>query len=329
MAKPIKTILLTALPASGKSEVRSYLDSLSNEECLKHFAIGETVQLDDYPYVHLMRRIDDELETMGRGRVFFHAGDKPFQHTIDWGTLIELLNEDFDDLHKKPEIKPESAAKWLFERYDRARKVVGGEPIFAAMEEAAVKELAEKLEKEIQDLLDEKLRVMAKSLDGKTIVIEFARGGPDGSDMPLADCYGYKYSFEKLSEAIVSDAAILYIWVTPEESRRKNFARSKPGEEGSILFHGVPIDVMMGDYGCDDMEYLIKTSDKPSTVKVEINGNVYYLPVGRFDNRVDKTSFIRDYEQAEWPQEDWNALRDGLNKAFSGLLEQYRLLHEK
>jgi len=28
------------------------------------------------------------------------------------------------------------------------------------------------------------------------------------------------------------------------------------------MFHGVPIRVMMNDYGCDDIEYLLSVSDR-------------------------------------------------------------------
>ena len=69
-----------ALPASGKSEVRKYLAGLSPERCRDEFHIGPTVQLDDFPYVHLMRRIDDELAAAGGGRLFFQSPEKPFQN---------------------------------------------------------------------------------------------------------------------------------------------------------------------------------------------------------------------------------------------------------
>ena len=65
MDRPIDTILLTALPASGKSEVRRYLAELDPEAVREGFHMGETVQLDDYPYVHMMRRISEELIQLG------------------------------------------------------------------------------------------------------------------------------------------------------------------------------------------------------------------------------------------------------------------------
>src|SRR5438445_6161715 len=54
MSEILDVLLLLALPASGKSEVRRYLASLSPEQCRGDFHLGPTVQLDDYPYVHMM-----------------------------------------------------------------------------------------------------------------------------------------------------------------------------------------------------------------------------------------------------------------------------------
>ena len=60
MTTLIDTLLLFSLPASGKSEVRRYLAHLTPQQCRDDFGLGPTAQLDDYPYVHLMHRIDDE-----------------------------------------------------------------------------------------------------------------------------------------------------------------------------------------------------------------------------------------------------------------------------
>lgn len=61
-----KVVLLQALPASGKSEVRNFMANIEPERLKKEFHIGENLQLDDFPYVHMMRRIDNELEAMAR-----------------------------------------------------------------------------------------------------------------------------------------------------------------------------------------------------------------------------------------------------------------------
>ena len=150
-------------------------------------------------------------------------------------------------------------------------------------------------------------------------MIEAARGGPDGAAMPLPSPLGYRHSLATFSDAILSRASILYVWVTPEESRRKNHERTDPNDPGSILHHGVPMAVMLGDYGCDDMDWLIRQSDRADTVRVETRGKTFHLPVARFDNRRDKTTFVRA-ERSAWASEDVEALHGGLGEAFGRLV---------
>ena len=50
-----KVVLLQALPASGKSEVRNFMANIEPERLKQEFHIGENLQLDDFPYVHMMR----------------------------------------------------------------------------------------------------------------------------------------------------------------------------------------------------------------------------------------------------------------------------------
>ncbi|MBI5508937.1 MAG: hypothetical protein HY903_09305 [Deltaproteobacteria bacterium] len=318
MAEILDTVLLLALPASGKSEVRKYLAGMSPEVCKRDFHMGETVQLDDFPYVHMMRQLDVALGALGKPSVFFHAGDRPFKDPRDWGTLIHLVNEDHADLIAKKSKKPESAAQWLLKRFDAARKKVGAPAVFVALDKATQDAVCDKLEKEAQALLTDKLGNYPTSLKGKTLVIEFARGGAQGSAMPLSPPFGYAYSIGELSPKILSKACILYIWVTPEESRRKNDARANPDDPGSILHHGVPIEVMLKDYGCDDMAHLIERSDQPDTVRIEAHGKTYHLPVARFDNRTDKTSFVRN-DRKDWKPAEIQALHDGLKGALGRL----------
>lgn len=323
MTDTLDTVLLLALPASGKSEVRRYLDLLSPQECQGDFHMGPTVQLDDFPYVHLMRRIDDELEAMGEPRIFFQTAAKPFRDTKDWGTLIKLINEDYEDLVEKRIHQPDSAAAYIMKRIDSAAKKVGLPARLDDLRDEVRKVVSDKIEGDAAEQLKDKHEGYPDTLDGKTLVIEFARGGPDGSDMPLPKEYGYAYSLGMLSDAILSKSVILYIWVTPEESRRKNDARADPDDPGSILNHGVPIDVMMGDYGCDDLDWLEKQSEKPGNITVESNGKKYFLPLARFDNRVDKTTFIRG-EREQWKAEDIKAVHEGLRGALDSLWENYR-----
>jgi len=115
------------------------------------------------------------------------------------------------------------------------------------------------------------------------------------------------------------------VWVTPEESRRKNTERANPKKQqaGSVtlsLHHGVPMAVMMNEYGCDDMAYLMEQSGQPDTVKVEAHGKTYMLPIARFDNRQDKTTFVRE-DPSQWAKEDVAALHAGLAEALAKLAQ--------
>lgn len=318
MAKLIDVVLLLALPASGKSEVRRYLGSLSPQACREEMHLGETVQLDDYPYVHLMRRISQELRDLGHDGVFFDSNDVPMKEGRDWGTLIELLNGDFADLMQRRRPAPSSAGAWLLDRFDAARERVGADPSFRKLPPELRPKLVAAIEPDAAELLRDKNAGVPETLEGKTIVIEFARGGPDGSAMPLEAPCGYRYSLGRLSPEILGRAAILYIWVMPEESRRKNQERADPNNPGSILHHGVPMAVMLGDYGCDDMEWLAARSPRPGTVAVEAHGRTFYLPLARFDNRKDKTSFVRA-DPRTWNKEDVHALHSGLAEALGRL----------
>ena len=153
--------------------------------------------------------------------------------------------------------------------------------------------LAGILENECRAMLDEKQAAYPDTFENKTIIIECARGGPDGSSMPLTGTFGYQYSLPMFCPEILEKAVVLYIWVTPEESRRKNADRADPNDPGSNLHHGVPLAVMLGDYGCDDMNYLLENTEKQNTLTVNAYGRKWFLPIGIFDNRVDKTSFLR------------------------------------
>lgn len=245
MAEIFDTLLLLALPASGKSEVRNFLTNKDPEL----FHMGETIQLDDYPYVHIQLVIDEELKAMGEPRIYHHEDDAggrngPFIDAYDWCALIELLNEDYHEILVGKAENPKNAAIRLFERLDAASVRVGGVAKIAALSAKVRAQLEEKLEAEARELFDDKIKNVLKSREGKTIVIEFSRGGPVGV-RPLPEYYGYAASLPCLSDELLKRAAILYIWVTPEESRRKNRDRARPGEDKSILFHGTPESVML------------------------------------------------------------------------------------
>ena len=134
MARTIDVLLLLALPASGKSELRRYLAHLDSRVAEEDLHLGPTVQLDDYPYVHMMRRISQELALMGEDPVFFADAASSFTEPRDWGTLMQMLNEDYGLLGATI-ARPESTALWLFERLDRARRAVGAVPAFGLLDD--------------------------------------------------------------------------------------------------------------------------------------------------------------------------------------------------
>jgi hypothetical protein len=289
--------------------------------------MGDSVQLDDFPYVHMMRRVDEELEKAGEKHLYFPSPDKPFHDPCSWGTLIHLLNEDFEDLLAKKIEKTASAATLLFDRFDRAAAKSGAKARVASLPESSRRRIADALEREARDMLDGKQKGYPDTLEGKTVVIEFARGGPHGASMPLSAPLGYLYSVGELSAKILERAAILYVWVTPEESRRKNRERGDPNDPGSILHHCVPIDVMMNDYGCDDMDWLEANSDRKGTITIPAHGKEFRIPIARFDNRKDKTSFLREDEKRWNPaevQDIHRSMKEGLDRLMVAWKERNR-----
>ncbi len=319
MTQLIDTLLLLALPASGKSEIRRYLEHLDQRIAAEELHLGPTTQLDDYPYVHLMRRIDEELESMGDPPIFCADAATPFLEPLDWGTLIHLLNEDYRLLGTEVQ-RPASAASWLFDRVDDARREVGAEARLEKLPIRTRQALDEILEEEAEAVWEDLSQAASGWRPGNTVVIEFARGGPSGASLPLSAPYGYQYSLGQLSGEIRSRSSILFVWVTPEESRRRNQARARPGREGdaSILHHGVPEAVMMGDYGTDDLPWLIEQGGG-SVVRVGEGADISEIPVAVFDNRLDHTSFLRA-DPEEWPESAVAALHAELKSAFDRLV---------
>lgn len=326
MTALIDTLLLFSLPASGKSEVRRYLANLTPEQCRNDFGLGPTAQLDDYPYVHFMHRIDDELLAAGHHYVFYKGPNRPFRDDWSWAVLIELLNEDFANLVAGRQIEAASAAQNLFDRFDAAHAKVGLHPNLGDVPWRIRRKVGEALEHEVREEMDALNRQAAQGTEGKTIVIEAARGGANGSAYPLTPPYGYDTAFQTLSPDIMSRASVLYIWVDPKESRRKNIERGRPDGQGSILHHSVPMEVMLQQYGTDDMDYLLSQSDKPGTIRVErilvendkYVSRAFYLPFGRLDNRVDLTTFVR-VPKEQWAPADVKRLHDGLGAGFASI----------
>ena len=306
-----------ALPASGKSETRRYLKTLTAEDT-KKFHLGETsTQVDDFPYVDGMKKIDEAAIKVFGHTIFFNTTDFNLFNDYDWATLIYLINDDyFDILECNPKIPSKyekDPVDWLFNRYDVASVKTGQLPArFFNLKEKYGEEKFNEFKKECYPLCNTLLHDK----------YEFARGGTKGETAPLKPPFGYEFSLSCFDKKILSNAAILYIWVTPEESRRKNNERANPDDPGSNLFHGVPINVMLGDYGCDDMSYLIEHTEKPHTITVKKGNDVKYIPIGIFDNRVDKTSFLRG-DISNWKEDQIIEMTNSIKTATDTMWAEY------
>ena len=164
-------------------------------------------------------------------------------------------------------------------------------------------------------------------MEGKTIIFEFARGGTKGEKSPLKPPFGYEFSLSCFDKRILSNAAILYIWVTPEQSKQKAFQREKEGKEGKSqtvstqlsLNHGIAETVLDKEYGTDDFDYLLSKSPNKNYVPIIKDDVEYKIRAGRLDNRKDLTSDFRKPEK-DWTQEQKDNMFNALKSAFDSLL---------
>jgi hypothetical protein len=322
----IDTVLLIALPASGKSEVRKYLRNLPREDRVRDFHVSDTAQLDDFPYVAFLAKVDMAREAMGLPRAFYEYENGRFIVQEDWGLLLRLVSDDYHIL-KNDLPTPAADCEALFDRIDGHRRDLGCPEVFSVLEPAQRAELAERMQEGMAFLIEEQWGRREGSVAGKTIVMECARGGADGASMPLDPPAGYAFSLGNHRPEVLANAAVLYIKVTPEESRRKNKARFVPGMEDSDLHHSAPDVVMYNDYGCDDVQWLIDNAVVPNTIRIHAHGRDWDLPIAVFDNTDDKTTFLHA-DVAAWKPEHVQAVRDGLYEPMKGLWAAYQALRK-
>lgn len=324
----LQTVLLLALPASGKSEVRAFLRWLERKGdgiLERDFHMGPTVQLDDFPFVNFMRVMDAALLSMGLVPEFFLGANRPFCDKREWLTLTHLLNTAYADLANWERAAAHITVENFMERLNLARVRAGLPHVFATRHGGlALRQkitVLEALEPHLATYSRERentLRSLGSSgLTGKTLVVEFARGGRENATMPLTN-NGYAASIGALDQRILANTGILYVWVTPEQSRAKNEARARPGEESSDLHHSVPDEVMRQAYGCDDIGHMLKTSIVPNAVQVATTRGTMTIPCVRLDNRADVTTFAQS-PPAGWQVADVKGLYDPLSAAMRSL----------
>jgi hypothetical protein len=334
--KVLPILMFCALPASGKSESRRFFKSLTPEE-MSQFHLGDSsTQVDDYPYVYALEKIDVFCKETLDTTIFKDPNTRLFLNGYEWGVLTYLINEDYLDLKKLDKKIPEEfekdPVKWLFDRYDAASEKTGKVPRrFEELEKKSDKTKFAEFKKKCFDLcktlLHDKYDNIPESLEGKTIIFEFSRGGEKGSSFPLPAPYGYQYTLSLFDDEILNNANILYIWVTPEQSFNKNKQRALEGLQGKSqtvstqlsLNHGVPDTVMNHEYGVDDFEYLISQSKDGKYVPIIKNGKEFKVKAGRLDNRTDLTSDFRK-PQKDWTKEQIDNMTQAMKKAFDALI---------
>ena len=322
--KKIDVLILIALPASGKSEVRKFMKQMPKESFPQFH--DDVAQLDDYPYVEFMRAVDEAaINRLKMDPIFFDAPDRGFKDPFEWITLIELLNEDFE-FRQTGRVPSQGgrAAATLFARIDRAERLAGAKMKIGRLPEDVVNTLAIQVEKAAEKVettfSDDCPTAIA---DKRSLIIEFSRGAAINAPMPLDPPYGYEFALSRLSPQILEKATVLYILVTPEQSRIKNTARAvpPPGCTDTTTYHGVPMAVMLNDYGCDDMaDWLLKEGVPLSFLNIDAHGKRFIIPATIFDNRADLTTFVRQPKQ-QWLQADTNRIQKQLTTALDKLVK--------
>ncbi|MCX6083833.1 MAG: hypothetical protein NT102_02560 [Caldiserica bacterium] len=111
-------------------------------------------------------------------------------------------------------------------------------------------------------------------LEHHTVIMEFARGGENG----------FANAFQHLSDDVLGCAAILYVDVSFEESRRKNRRRYRPEQADSILYHSLEDAKMERYYRDNDWARLSGGHDEGF---ITVKG--HEVPFAVFHNEPEKT----------------------------------------
>lgn len=309
----LDTLLLLGLPASGKSVVGRYLASAAPELDDLGVRIGPAIHLDDFHYVRAMWRVCQAIVAEKHDPVFLEPDSLEFLDPREWETLIHLVNEDYAALLEPEAPLVGSRADWLVDRMERAHSLAGMSSPFSGLAAEARRAALIAVGDDAARFADE-FEHRGRP-PGSTVVIEFSRGGPAGAELPLDPPYGYAHALSHLSAQILERAVVLYVYVTPEESRRRNRERAQPSAEGSASIHSVPETVMDAYYGTDDMPWLIDHAERRGTIAVRAHGTVFHLPVAVFDNRRPSRALRRGP-----PARSLDAsVRSELRRALSGL----------
>ncbi|MBM3325046.1 MAG: hypothetical protein FJY66_05200 [Calditrichaeota bacterium] len=103
MTQIFHTIILTARPAAGKSEVIDFLKKLPAEERRSRYHIGQIAEVDDFPYIWEKFEEDDIFSKHGRPRVY--TDEKYwFKDPWLWDFFLLKMNIAYEKLLRNPKI---------------------------------------------------------------------------------------------------------------------------------------------------------------------------------------------------------------------------------
>jgi hypothetical protein len=90
----IRTLILIARPAAGKSEIIHYLTQIDLEERREKFHVGELKIIDDFPFLWRWFEEDEILEKMGKPRIYTDQ-EGYFKFEYFWDLLIQMINLEY------------------------------------------------------------------------------------------------------------------------------------------------------------------------------------------------------------------------------------------
>ncbi|MBI5298870.1 MAG: hypothetical protein HY877_01015 [Deltaproteobacteria bacterium] len=125
------------------------------------------------------------------------------------------------------------------------------------------------------------------TVSDRTVFIEFARGAGDG---------GYNHALNKLSDEILKDAVILFIYASYEEACRRNESRYQEKLKHTVLAHKVP-DEDMERFG-KEIDWLELTKNQPKGLVTIRNRNIPFVTMNNEPELKEERDLSERYKQA-------------------------------
>ncbi|MFH1790030.1 MAG: hypothetical protein ABH832_03120 [bacterium] len=317
-----QVLILAGLPASGKNLLSMYLRQLPHEQ-LADMHMMPIVHLDDYVYVQMMRLIDRQRNNVGMQGLFYWNESGTFRNQIDWGTLIHLLMEDYKEIGTDiASDKPFGSGLWLMGRFYKARLKADASSPLAMLNHEHEHDLLESIGEEVNQLRLQRIAQSSKEPDKCTVLVEISRGvGIDCTHFPASPPMGYEYAFSQMLPEVLERAGVLYVHVTPAESKHRNTSRRLNVGHLSGQHSFVPDKVMRECYERDDVRHLVEQSGQRNAIKVACLGKDYVLPMVHFDNhdRDNLTDFLCG-PSGDWDPEMIILLNDRIKSAMDKML---------